>query len=286
MGLRCSIVHVVLLTDITVVETLVRCSQLITVRSIQEADGMIGATRGLHITRVVERRYEADAVPGTNAVVRLAEVVGVAIPHTHHGAYVRDGIGSTLSVFGCQCKDHLWTLHVVNTIEVTIVGVQSIGAVSAVDNLLRQCLALIIVALSDKHLCVQQQTGLQHTVHSLISTVHGSMTTVFLGQCFYGLVELGSDKVIDDLTRGIPVGISCSGHLTASRGVQRQCSAPEFEDTIVVPGAQCTDLGHILFQSFLRDAQTGGIKTFEVVKQQVSQSYGGPCSFPGIVDNG
>ena len=112
------------------------------------------------------------------------------------------------------------------------------------------------------------------------------MTTVFLGQCFYGLVELGSDKVIDDLTRCIPVGISCSGHLTASRGVQRQCSAPEFEDTIVVPGAQCTDLGHILLKPFLRDAQTGGIEAFEVVEQQVGQSYGRPRSFPCVVDNG
>ena len=134
MGLGNSIVGVVLLTDVAIVETLVGRSKLVAI--IQEALSTDRTTCGLNSTRVVERWNQTYAVPSADAVVALSEVVGITIPHTYHGANVRDSVGCTLSVFGCKCKDDLRALHVVHRVKVAIVIVNGVVAIGSIDNLL------------------------------------------------------------------------------------------------------------------------------------------------------
>ena len=53
------------------------------------------------------------------------------------------------------------------------------------------------MALTDEYLGIEQQTGLEQTVHRLIGTVHHRVVGVVLGQSVDRLVEFGSDEVID-----------------------------------------------------------------------------------------
>ena len=244
MSLGGCVVGIVLLADITIVKTLVGCSQLIAV--VEEALGTHGTTSRLNCTGVIERRNQTYAVPGTDAIIALSEIVGIAIPHAYHRTYIRNSVGSTLTILGSKGKNHLRTLDIVYRIEVAVVIVDCITAVSAVDDFLRESLAFVEMSLADKHLGIEQQTGLEQTVHGLIGTIHHRMVGIVLCQGINGLVKFRRNEIINLLARCIPVRISCAGHLTAGRSIQRQCTAPEFEDTIIIPGTDSTYLGHIL----------------------------------------
>ena len=284
MGLGCCVVGIVLLADITVVETFIGCSQFIAI--VEEAFGTHGATSRLNRTSVIERRNQTYAVPGTDTIIALSEIVGIAIPHAYHRTYIGNSIGSTLAIFGCKGKDHLRTLDVVYRIEVAVVTIDCIAAVCTVDDFLREGLAFVEMSLTDKHFGIEQQTGLEQTVHGLICTIHHRVVGIVLCQGINGLVKFGCNEIIDLLARCVPVGIGCAWHLTAGGSVQRQSTAPELKDTIVVPGTDGAHLGHILCQLCLTHAQVFCTQTLQVAKQQIGQSDGSPGAIPGIIDDG
>ena len=100
--------------------------------------------------------------------------------------------------------------------------------------------------LADKHLGIEQQTGLEQAVHSLIGTVYHRVVCIVLGQCRSCLVEFGGNEVVNLLARSIPVRIGSAGNLAAGRGVEWQGAAPKLEDAVIVPGTNSAYLGYIL----------------------------------------
>ena len=121
--------------------------------------------------------------------------------------------------------------------------------------------------LADEDLCVEQQAGLEHTVHGLVDTIHHRVVGIVLSQGTSRLIELGSNEVVNLLARGVPVGVGSTRNLAAGRSIQRQRATPQLEDAVVVPGTQRTNLGNILSQLVGRHAQRGGIKTLQVAEQ-------------------
>ena len=233
MGLCGNVVDVVLLTDVAIIETLIGGTQFIAV--VQELLGTNGTTNRLHGTRVVIRGHHADTVPGTDAVVALSEVVSIAIPHAHHRADVRDGISGSLSILCSKCEDNLRTLYIVYAVEIAVVAVEAVVTIGAANNFLRERLTLVVVALANEDLSIEQQAGLEQTVHCLVYTIHHRVAGIVLSQGTSSLVKLGSNEAINLLTRGVPVRVSSTRYLAAGRNIQRQCTTPQLEDTVVVP---------------------------------------------------
>ena len=102
--------------------------------------------------------------------------------HAYHGANIGNLVGSALSVLHSQCEDDLRTLHVVHAVKVTVVVVHGVVAIFSGDNLLGQCFTLVILVLTDKQLGIEQQTGLQHTVHALVGTIYHRVVGIINSQ--------------------------------------------------------------------------------------------------------
>ena len=169
---------------------------------------------------------------------------------------------------------------VVETVDVTVVGCQAVGAVGAADDLFAQAGALVIFGRTDEDFRIHQQPRLEDAVGRL---VHGVDLVLFQGR--KRLVEVFLDESIDLLAAGVEVFVSRRRDPDGLLVADGQGTAPQFEDVVVLPGTQGADLADVLVHGFLAQADGRSVDGVQVGQQVVAEADGLPGGFPGLTDD-